>query len=570
MSHRRQRTPRANTKPIKPWIDPLLTHHIAKYRIVDLLATGGMGELYRAKAAGPGGFERDVALKVIRADLAQRPMFKAMFLEEGKIAALLQHANIVHINDFGEDQGQLYLCMELVDGRDAAALVERCRTSRELLAPRFAAYIAEQVAHGLDHAHRLEVNGQPLHVVHRDVSPGNILLSYQGAVKLTDFGVARIRREKSLTAAGLRKGTRAYMAPEQLQNLTDPGSDVFSLAAVLWELLVGFPLFEGATEEQIAEAIRSRPIPPPSAYAPDVPPALDAVVLKALERDPRARHRTARDFALALADLVLTPRVDAFELGCELRRRFPEPREEADEPTAEVVYGATDPHIPSVAEAPSKVAELATAYAVDVVTEPEFRAPPGGGEGQGELASPALRPPRLLLIALSVAASVAALLLLRPSRTEPQRPLPAAPTAAPTVAPTVPAASHVDSGSEPAASPAAATSLMDSGSEIPAEPTSIVVPHPAPKRRHPKPGTLAVIAVRPWVQVFVDGVSRGYSPAPAIPISAGRHQITLSNEDVGLSRTFSVAIPEAGRVVFRGDAKTLQPSADDQPAASPK
>ncbi|HUB06136.1 MAG TPA: serine/threonine-protein kinase, partial [Myxococcales bacterium] len=272
--------------------------------MLSLLAQGGMGELYRARAEGAG---RDVALKVVRADLAQSPMFKAMFLEEGRIASLLHHPNLVRVDGFGEADGRFYLCMELVEGRNAAALVDHCRKTRDLLAPRFAVYIAEQVARGLHHAHRLEVDGQPLRLVHRDVSPGNILLSNQGAVKLTDFGVARIRREKSLTVAGMRKGTLRYMAPEQIQNLTDPRSDVFSLAAVLWELLVGRPLFEGTTDAQLADAVRNQPIAAPSEYAADVPPALDAVLLHALERHPRARFQTAQDFAEAIRSRPIPP-----------------------------------------------------------------------------------------------------------------------------------------------------------------------------------------------------------------------------------------------------------------------
>ncbi|MHB8419869.1 MAG: serine/threonine-protein kinase [Myxococcales bacterium] len=305
---------------------------LGPYRLLSLLATGGMGELYRAR--DPSAV-CDVALKVIRADLAQSPMFRAMFLEEGKIAGLLDHPNLVRVSDLGEDQGRFYLCLDLVEGQSAAALAEQALRNRDPLAPRFAAAIAEQVARGLDYAHNLEAAGQKLALVHRDVSPGNILVGYDGAVKLTDFGVARIRREQTLTVAGTRKGTPAYMAPEQLQNLADPRSDVFSLGTVLWELLAGRPLFEGKDDAELAEAVRSRPIAPPSTFAPDVPPAHDAVVVMALQRHPRARFQTARALAEALAALEksLSPAKGEGQaegaapslrvlLGEELRRRF--------------------------------------------------------------------------------------------------------------------------------------------------------------------------------------------------------------------------------------------------------
>ena len=214
------------------------------------------------------------------------------------------------------------------------------------------------------------MGGRHLQLVHRDVSPANILLSYAGAVKLTDFGVARIRREEPLTEAGVRKGTLRDMAPEQLRNVADPRSDIFSLGAILWELLTNQPLFEGPTEEAVAKQIRERPIAAPSSYLPEIPAALDAIALKALRRRPEERYQSARDLALALRSLALTPTVDAFELGSEVRRLFPPPPVQLppdettlpdlhEEPAEYVVEGPTIPDQPVDAE-PAPSTEPAT------------------------------------------------------------------------------------------------------------------------------------------------------------------------------------------------------------------
>ncbi len=562
-----------------------LAEHIAKFRLVERLAVGGMGELYRAKAPGPGGFERDVALKVVREELAASPMFKAMFLEEGKIASLLQHANIIHVNDFGEDEGRFYLCMELVEGCNVGELVEQCRGGRDMLAPRFAAYVAEQVAHGLEYAHNLEVEGTRQQLVHRDVSPGNVLLGYQGAVKLTDFGVARIRREKSLTVAGVRKGTLAYMAPEQLQSLADPRSDVFSLGAVLWEMLVGHPLFEGRTDEQLAEAIRERPIPAPSTYAPDVPAALDAVVLTALERHPRARYQAARDFALALADLALPPRVDAVELGRELRRRFPAGTHRADPPPVRPLdklgangrpgeYGATDPDIPLAREPATMVTEPEAAYGIEPVTAPGFgrpevtaeldRGPPPDLRQAQEARATGSRPhslSRSVAIGLS-AAAVAVFLAVRPSGAEPPRPAATPPPVAPVVPPAQVVAPPPLTPEAPA--PVAATPPPQAKPverSPPPAPKAKARPRPTPPQ---KPGSLYVIGCHPWVEVVIDGAHQNlYTPLPAHPIPAGKHDIELVNPEVGFDRHLAITVPEGGTIYLRGDPRTLVPSTTD-------
>jgi eukaryotic-like serine/threonine-protein kinase len=370
------------------------------------------------------------------------------------------------------------------------------------------------------------------------------------------------------------------MAPEQLTNLIDPRSDIFSLGVVLWELLSGQSLFEGSSDEEVAEQIRSRPIRPPSTYLPEIPPAVDAIALKALQRNPTDRYQTARDLALALDDLHLAPPVDAFELGRELRRLFPEP------PATALDVALEPPTQPGLQEEPT-APELHPPATEELVTAPDGRAP----LDPAAIARTAVLAPRsvsrsgsrrfLLPLSLGILAAALAVLPLMTKKQrqpnpepEPRQPMASA-TPVPAAAPPL---------AEPPSEPPASTPLSAPAPTNPLAPSSEAGAHrrpaldptartpaelrPAAPRHHHKPGTLAVIAVRPWVQVFVDGVSRGYSPAPAIPTSAGRHQIILSNEEVGLSRTFSVVVPEAGRVVFRGEARTLEPSAEDHPIPS--
>ena len=562
-----------------------MAQQIAKYRIVERIAAGGMGELFRARATGPGGFERDVALKVIREDLAASPMFKAQFLEEGKIAARLQHGNIVHVYDFGEDEGRLFICMELVDGLSLAALMKRCQSERHPLEARYAAYIAEQVAQGLDYAHRLEAGGRSQQLVHRDVTPANILLSYGGAVKLTDFGVARIRRDEPLTVGGVRKGTLRYMAPEQLTNAPDPRSDIFSLGAVLWELLTGQPLFEGRSDDEVVEQVRNRPIPAPSSYLPEIPAALDAVVLKALKRSPSERYQTARDFALDVGAFALTPRVDAFELGRELRRLFPEPPPKPPEAATlpglperpkVPIESPTDPDV----RLPEPTIPAFTSPSLLPRTDPETPAHPSPSPvPRSEATTAAFQSPSSLqgrargegtirnaLILAAIPAVIAlAILTLMPAAPKPALPSTPLPAPAPVVADTPPPPAKAAPPpviAAPAPDPPPTTPTESS----PARPEKKKPSSPPRAHRALKPGTLAVIAVHPWVQVFVDGVAHGYSPAPAISLAPGRHKVILSNDEVGVSQSLSIMIPEAGRV--RAPRRTLNARAFDGEAAS--
>src|SRR5512137_2796373 len=254
-----------------------------------------MAEVWRAEADGPAGVRKEVALKLVRAAPGASADFARMLVEEARLATRLHHANVVQVFELVEAEGRFGLVMELVRGRDLGRVVERCRELGVRLGLARAVQVGVEVARALDHAHRLTVDGRPVGLVHRDVSPHNILVSYEGEVKLADFGIARAGSRLDLTDPGTVKGKLAYMAPEQARGEPlDGRADVFSLGVVLWELCAGRRLFARDTEAAtLAAVLDPAPVGPPSAWNEEVPPALDQVILAALARDPALRAALA-------------------------------------------------------------------------------------------------------------------------------------------------------------------------------------------------------------------------------------------------------------------------------------
>jgi eukaryotic-like serine/threonine-protein kinase len=298
---------------------------IGKYVVRRKLAEGGMAELYLAAALGPEGFEKDVVIKRVRPGLADDPGFVRMFIAEARLASRLNHANLVHIFDFDKHQDTYYLAMEYVRGHSLWELRRRCQERGVPVPPTLAAQIGMELARGLAYAHRLTEGGKPLGLVHRDVTPHNVLLSFDGAVKLTDFGIAKAGGRS--TASGVLKGKFAYMSPEQARgDAVDARTDVFALGVTLWELLTGSRLFEGDGDAAVLRAVQERIIVPPARLNPDVPPAVDAAVMRALERDLTRRWPSAQELERALAGFLLggARALEDTDVGAFLRRLFPE------------------------------------------------------------------------------------------------------------------------------------------------------------------------------------------------------------------------------------------------------
>jgi serine/threonine protein kinase len=279
-----------------------------KYYLLERINVGGMAEVFRAKAFGVEGFERLVAVKRILPNIAEDKDFIRMFVDEAKLAVQLNHANIAQIFDLGVVDASYYIALEHIHGRDLRAIFDRSRQLGEPMPVSQACFIVMKACEGLDYAHnKRDQSGRELHLVHRDVSPQNILVSFEGEVKLIDFGIAKAAGKGSKTQAGILKGKFGYMSPEQVRGIPiDRRSDVFSCGIVLYELLTGERLFVGESDFSTLEKVRNVEILPPSTYNRRIPDELERIVLKALAKDPEERYQNAIDLHDELQAFVYT------------------------------------------------------------------------------------------------------------------------------------------------------------------------------------------------------------------------------------------------------------------------
>lgn len=268
-----------------------------KYYLLERINVGGMAEVFKGKAFGVEGFERLVAVKRILPNIAEDEEFITMFIDEAKIAVQLQHANIAQIFDLGKVDDSYFIALEYVHGKDLRAIFDHVRRAGELMPMPQATFIVMQLCEGLDYAHnKRDPQGRELNLVHRDVSPQNMLVGYEGEIKLVDFGIAKAAGKASKTQAGILKGKFGYMSPEQVRGLpVDRRSDIFSLGIVLYELLTGERLFIGESDFSTLEKVRNVEILPPSSFNKKVSPELERIVLKALAKDVEDRYQNAID-----------------------------------------------------------------------------------------------------------------------------------------------------------------------------------------------------------------------------------------------------------------------------------
>lgn len=303
---------------------------IGRYDLAFQLATGGMATVYLAAARGPGGFDKVVALKRIHPHLANDAEYVDMFLEEARLAARLSHPNICSVFDFGEGEGGYFIAMEYLIGEPLSLVLPRLQRSKLRFGDRHHVVISKILAdtcEGLHAAHELaDAQGNLLGVVHRDVTPSNVFVAYDGGTRVVDFGIAVARDRHFETQSGRIKGKFAYLAPEQVKSLpVDRRTDVFALGIVLWEALTLKRLFRRPTESETIYAVLESEIPAPSSVRPGVPAALDAIAMKALARDPADRYQTARALG---RDLVRHARsssdtIDLPEVAEFMRELFP-------------------------------------------------------------------------------------------------------------------------------------------------------------------------------------------------------------------------------------------------------
>ena len=272
------------------------------YKLLRRIARGGMAEIFLALLKGKAGFEKVVVLKRVLPELSEVDEFIQIFLDEARLAARLDHPNIGRIYELGEVGGQYYLAMEYLPGEDLASVIQQCRRNEKAPSIEVAAEIALSVCEGLQFAHSAkDAGGKPLGIVHRDISPSNIVATFHGQVKLIDFGIARAVNNIVRTGGVKPKGKVQYMSPEQAAGArTDLRSDIFSAGIVLHELLTTQRLFRRATDEETHRAVINADAAAPSKVRPDVPPALDKICARALAKFPNERYRTADEFAIDL------------------------------------------------------------------------------------------------------------------------------------------------------------------------------------------------------------------------------------------------------------------------------
>lgn len=278
-----------------------------KYLLLERVNVGGMAEVFIAKAFGVEGFERILAIKKILPTMAEDEEFITMFIDEARISVQLNHANVVHIHELGKHDEAYFIAMEYVSGRDLRTILERYRRRKEIMPTAQAVFVASKICEGLDYAHRRkDARGQDLHIIHRDVSPQNILISYEGEVKIIDFGIAKAANRSQKTQAGILKGKFGYMSPEQVRGLPiDRRSDVFAVGVILYEMLTGEKLFVGESDFSTLEKVRNAEVPAPRQFNPNIPSGLEKVLMKALAREAEDRYQWGSDLQEDLMRFLL-------------------------------------------------------------------------------------------------------------------------------------------------------------------------------------------------------------------------------------------------------------------------
>jgi serine/threonine protein kinase len=547
-----------------------MTTPLGKYKLVKLIASGGMAEVYLAKQAGAAGFEKLVCLKRILPHLARDKQFVEMFLNEARLAARLDHPNIVSIFDLGEANGNYFIAMEFIDGPSLRAIHKRAEERGEFLPIPELLKIVSMAAGGLQYAHDLTgPDGKPLGLVHRDISPDNVLVHRNGSAKVVDFGIAKAANSSSQTRTGTLKGKVAYMPPEQLRGeQLDRRTDVFALGVVLYELLAGKRPWEGTSEVALIGKIMTEEPQPLSELRTDAPPELVAIVERSLAKDRSQRYQSCHELQADLENLLvqmgqtITPaRVSDF-----VKAYSPEtqaPAQGLEYSSAEIQQ--VEDEMNGTGAAPALVRGRGKAEERDsrtvAIASPPQRAPApnrgllygviaflviaGGGGGAGYLfffqqSAPAPAP---------VAVERATVVEREPAKppepaAQPAEPAKEAPeSAAQPAEPAKPRPRHVA-----VADPAPVVVVRDAAKPPPAPPAA-EPPRPVPTVT--SRGEL-VLLIRPWAKVEVDGREVGITPLnEPLMLTAGDHQVRLINPELQKDITRTVHITASEKEVLK-------------------
>lgn len=277
-----------------------------RYRVVEKLESGGMAEVFRAESEGLQGFRKQVAIKRVLPHLSSKKKFISMFLDEARLSAQLSHSNCVQVFDIGVGDNAFFIVMEFVDGANLKSIVEHIKKTGRDFPVEAAVYISLELCKGLSYAHELtDPNGVPLHIVHRDMSPPNVLITKNGEVKIVDFGLAKANSQLEKSEPGIIKGKFSYLSPEAAMGQeVDARTDVFAVGIILWELLAGQRLFLGDTDFQTVKRVQAANVPAISGINKKVPQDLEKIINRALARDPSQRYATARELGNELTKFL--------------------------------------------------------------------------------------------------------------------------------------------------------------------------------------------------------------------------------------------------------------------------
>lgn len=310
-----------------------------RYRVLEKIASGGMAEVFRAESAGLEGFKKIVAIKRVLPHLSEKKQFIGMFLDEARLSAHLSHSNVAQVFDIGVGDNTYFIVMEYVDGADLKAIIERHKKQNQLVPIEEACLICVRICEGLAYAHELtDPSGRRIGIVHRDMSPPNVLITRHGEVKIVDFGLAKANSQLEKSEPGIIKGKFSYLSPEAAQGQpVDARTDIFAVGIILWEMLAGRRLFMGETDLETVRQVQSARVPPIRQYNPHVTPDLEAVLARALAQNPDDRYQTARDLGQDLNQMMfhLGRPVSSFDIAQLVNPVVHEREEEKEQQRAE-------------------------------------------------------------------------------------------------------------------------------------------------------------------------------------------------------------------------------------------
>ena len=508
-----------------------MTDNSGRYQLQDRIAIGGTAEVFRARLHGADGSQRPVVVKRVLPQFARDERFRRLFEEEARVALGVDHANIVGVLDHGTMGETCFIAMELVEGKNLAQLLASAMDRGAALPEGLAAFVAAQVGEALSFIHhRTGSGGAPLEIIHRDVSPQNILVSWTGEVKLTDFGIAKsiVRQEK--TVDGTLRGKLEYMAPEQARlSEVDHRADIFSLGCVLYETLQGAPPFRGGTELETLERLR-RGVMEVSPMELDCHELLTQVMVRALALRREDRYQKASEM---VADLELYMERQGSPVGGEVLGLWvKEIATDAGPPAVNALDLAVQRLLGQSVEEPAAPPVATSVFASSQTPEPTPLAPP-----MPQAAPPARASRRTLQVVLLLVAFVGVcgwLLWAYHHFGEPDRPV-------------VVATPRLQDASAPPAAPLPAPDL--------ASPAQAPPPKERPPRTRPRPRAFGVITINsmPWSRVRLDGRSLGNTPVVKLRVAAGRHRLELRSPDGKVHKNLRITVTAGSRKTYSFD-----------------